>query len=91
MLEIMQADTSLAKKNIRCNAILPGSMMTNVGDAMAQGFNVEAFDQMKLTMAMDPGMVDLDKAAETVMFLCSDGASMITGSCVEVDRGWTAW
>jgi len=58
---------------------------------MAQGFNQEAFEQVKLTFAMDPGFLDLDRAGETVMFLCSDAASQITGACVEVDKGWTSW
>jgi len=66
-------------------------MQTNIGDAMAQGINEEAFGQIKLTFAMEPGFLELDRVGETVMFLCSDSASQITGSCVEVDRGWTAW
>lgn len=67
-------------------------MRTNIGDAMAQGVNQEAFGQAQaMTFSQEPGFLDLTKTAETVVFLCSEAGSQITGACVEVDRGWTAW
>lgn len=78
------------KKGIRCNAIMPGGMRTNIGDAFAKGINVEGQAIVRRTMANETPLCDPKKIATTVLFLCSDAASEWNGACVPVDNGWTA-
>lgn len=78
------------KKGIRCNAIMPGGMHTNIGDAFTKGVNVEGQSIVRSTMANEVPLCDLKKIAATVLFLCSDAASEWNGACVPVDNGWTA-
>ena len=78
------------KKGIRCNALMPGGMRTNIGEAFANGINVEGQAIVRKTMANDVPLCDPKKIAATVLFLCSDAASDLNGACVPVDNGWTA-
>ncbi|KAF2815817.1 3-oxoacyl-reductase [Mytilinidion resinicola] len=80
-----------AKKNIRCIAILPGPMQTNVGDAWADGMNEEGYETMDKARAFDPELCELSKVAETVLHLCSQAGSVCNGACVTVDNAWGAW
>lgn len=63
-------------------------MATNIGDAMANGYNDAGLAICMSTAAMDPGFVDLKKVAATVKFLCSDDSGAINGTCVATDNGW---
>ena len=78
------------KKGIRCNAIMPGGMRTNIGDAFVNGINVEGQAIVRKTMTNEVPLCDPKKIAATVLFLCSDAASDLNGACVPVDNGWTA-
>ncbi|KAF2494934.1 short-chain alcohol dehydrogenase [Lophium mytilinum] len=80
-----------AKKNIRCTAILPGPMQTNVGDAFASGMNKEGFAMMEKTAAFEPAVCPLPKVAASVLYLCSDVGSVANGACVPIDNGWLAF
>lgn len=74
------------KQNIRVNAIAPGPF-PNPGGMGAQ----ESFVN-KLASRTPLGRVG--KAAEiagTVVWLASEASSYVTGICVPVDGGWTAW
>jgi NAD(P)-dependent dehydrogenase (short-subunit alcohol dehydrogenase family) len=79
------------KQKIRCNAILPGMMQTNIGEALASGFNQAGYQICMSTAAMDPGYVDLKKVAALVKFLSSDDASIVNGACVTADNGWLSY
>ncbi len=80
------------KKNIRCNAICPGSVTTEVGSGeFMQKINMEAMnDMMKGADLIDrPGQAD--EIAEVALFLASDASSYINGQAVVVDGGWTCY
>ena len=79
-----------ASKGIRCNAIMPGGMETNIGAALQQGFSQEGYKMMQTKMATSKGMTDPKNAASTVLFLCSDAAAAVSGVCLPVDKGWSA-
>ncbi|KAF2802773.1 putative short chain dehydrogenase/ reductase, partial [Mytilinidion resinicola] len=78
-----------AKKNIRCTAILPGPMQTNVTDAFASGgMNKDGFAFMEKTAAFEPAVSPLPKVAASVLYLCSEAGSVANGACVPIDNGW---
>lgn len=50
----------------------------------------EVISKIMLAKASIKKLIDVDDIAETVKFLCSDSASMITGTTITIDGGWTA-
>jgi NAD(P)-dependent dehydrogenase (short-subunit alcohol dehydrogenase family) len=66
-------------------------MQTNIGDAMANGYNEAGLQISISTAAMDPGFVDLKKVAALVKFLSSDDASAMNGVCAAADNGWLSY
>ncbi|TKA77970.1 hypothetical protein B0A49_02430 [Cryomyces minteri] len=80
-----------SKKGIRCNAILPGAMKTNIADALATGMNMEGYQTMQTTAAMEPSDNDLETIAKLCLFLCSDDAGVVNGACVQTDGGWLSY
>ncbi|KAK5018094.1 hypothetical protein BJ546DRAFT_1063778 [Cryomyces antarcticus] len=79
------------KKGIRCNAILPGAMKTNIADALATGMNMEGYQTMQTTAAMGPSNNDIETVAKLCLFLCSDDAGVVNGACVQADGGWLSY
>ena len=81
-----------AHKNIRCNAICPGSIKREMG---SYDF-VEELNETGKGMAMKgEGLVDrpgeAEEIAEVAVFLASDSASYVNGQAIVVDGGWTCY
>jgi NAD(P)-dependent dehydrogenase (short-subunit alcohol dehydrogenase family) len=76
-----------AKQGIRINAVNPGVIVTEMTDRLTtQGIPLEQIE----SMAPMGRMGQPEEIAATVVFLCSDAASYITGQSLAVDGGYTA-
>jgi NAD(P)-dependent dehydrogenase (short-subunit alcohol dehydrogenase family) len=77
--------TQYGKRGIRCNAILPGLIMTPAVDV---GMSAEAV-QMILDHHMTPEAGGPEDIAAMVAFLASDESRYVTGQLLRVDGGIT--
>ena len=81
-----------AAEGIRVNAVCPGPIFTRFHErrAAAAGKTPEEFkeDFGQGTMRMRPG--NPSEVASGILFLASDEASYVTGTCLFVDGGQTA-
>jgi 2-deoxy-D-gluconate 3-dehydrogenase len=77
-----------AQYGIRVNAVAPTFIETPLTAPMfsEMGFRKEVESRSPMGRVGQPTEV-----AEVIRFLCSDGASLITGTTVPIDGGWTAW
>jgi Dehydrogenases with different specificities (related to short-chain alcohol dehydrogenases) len=76
------------KQNIRINAIAPGAMITNIAshDPLPKDADLELFQRFtSIRPAADPAQV-----ADLIVYLASDRASNIHGTCLSTDAGITA-
>ena len=79
------AALEVARKNIRINAIAPGSVMTPLIKNMFGG--EQAAKDTVLPMIPMGRISDPAEIAQLVLFLSSDAASFITGQAVVIDGG----
>lgn len=81
-----------ARKNIRCNAICPGAIVTEVatGEFM-QDINKEGAALTSLGLALNPKYGQSSEIASVAIFLASDDSKYINGQCIQVDGGWTSY
>lgn len=79
----------LAPFGIRVNAVSPGWTWSNIMDHLTQG-NRAKTDDVAAPFHLLGRVADPEEVANTVMFLCSDEASFITGTDICVDGGYTA-
>ena len=75
-----QAATEWAKYQVRCNAVAPGGVMTEAMKKME--FPSDAMDPIPLRRLSEPKDI-----ANTVVFLASEQARMITGQTIVIDGG----
>ncbi|WP_294629654.1 SDR family NAD(P)-dependent oxidoreductase [uncultured Bacteroides sp.] len=78
--------TQLGKKNIRCNAVAPGLVLT---PAAVNNLN-EDVRNIFLGQCATPYLGEPEDVAATIAFLASNDARYITGQTIVVDGGLTA-
>jgi NAD(P)-dependent dehydrogenase (short-subunit alcohol dehydrogenase family) len=82
-----------AKSGIRINAVSPGAIETDMVDRFVGKVGVGKEGELRQQVAaMHPigRMGKPEEIASAVLYLCSDGASFVTGQTLALDGGFTA-
>ncbi|MDQ0222965.1 glucose 1-dehydrogenase [Streptococcus moroccensis] len=74
---------------IRCNAIAPGAVATNISETMTD-VDMDSAQRIGLGRATMPHPGSPLEAAQAILFLASDEASYINGAILTVDGGWAS-
>ncbi|RAI93720.1 NAD(P)-dependent dehydrogenase (short-subunit alcohol dehydrogenase family) [Paenibacillus pabuli] len=79
-----------AQQGIRCNAIAPGGVETNIASTMT---NINHFgaSRQQLGMAINPRAGKSEEIAQVALFLGSDESSFVNGTVVTADAGWSSY
>ena len=81
------------KNNIRCNCISPARVHTPFVDGFLSknypGKEAEMFEKLSKTQPIGR-MGKPEEIGYLALYLCSNEASFITGTCLMVDGGYTA-
>ncbi|MBR3117882.1 SDR family oxidoreductase [Oceanobacillus sp. FSL W7-1304] len=78
-----------AQKGIRCNAIAPGAVNTNISASM-KNINPFGMERTKTVQGVIPKVGEPEEIANAALFLATDEASFVNGTVLTVDGGWTA-
>lgn len=87
------AAVEYADQDIRINAVAPGVITTPMMDGNLAGLEEEQRKAALVQIASYHPMNRTGKPSEisdAILFLCSDKAAFITGTCLSVDGGWAA-
>lgn len=78
-----------ASKGIRCNAIAPGGVNTNIMDGV--NANKAGLDIIGKGMVTNTRMGEPSEIADLALYLASDRSSNVNGTVIVADGGWTAY
>ncbi|NLX09584.1 MAG: glucose 1-dehydrogenase [Chloroflexi bacterium] len=76
-----------ALKGIRCNAICPGGVATNIAVRQPDPLG---YERLQTTLPATVRMAQPDELARVALFLASDDSSFVNGEILVADGGWTA-
>jgi NAD(P)-dependent dehydrogenase (short-subunit alcohol dehydrogenase family) len=79
-----------ANLGIRCNAIAPGSVNTNIGTTIYAP-NEFGMERAMAGMNLNPRVGEPEEIAKVALFLASDDSSFVNAATITVDGGWTAY
>jgi NAD(P)-dependent dehydrogenase (short-subunit alcohol dehydrogenase family) len=79
-----------ANLGIRCNAIAPGGVNTNIGTTINTP-NPFGIERVMAGMNLNPRTGEPEEIAKIALFLASDDASFVNGTVITADAGWTAY
>jgi len=74
---------------IRCNAIAPGGITTEIATSMGMP-NMAGYGRVQKVLAAAPEPGSAENIANAALFLASDESAYITGDVLVVDGGWNA-
>jgi NAD(P)-dependent dehydrogenase (short-subunit alcohol dehydrogenase family) len=77
-------------KGIRCNAIAPGAVETNIGKTITAP-NEFGVSRASAGLSLNPRAGKPEEIAGAALFLASDDSSFVNGAALVVDGGWTAY
>ncbi|CAK8675975.1 unnamed protein product [Clavelina lepadiformis] len=83
------AALELSKKAIRVNSVSPGHCDTMIARYvnLSEEVLTQFYENIRLRNILEQKHLTTDHIADSVLFLASDSASMITGACLKVDGG----
>ena len=84
-IAFMYSDTG-----IRCNAICPGAVMTNIGLG-SNAPSPRGTQKMQVGMPLCTSFADPYQLANVALFLASENSSFINGAAITADGGWSAY
>jgi NAD(P)-dependent dehydrogenase (short-subunit alcohol dehydrogenase family) len=76
-------------EGIRCNAVCPGGVATNIGTT-AVPRSQWGYERLQKVHALGERMAASDEIATLVSWLACDEASNVNGAIITADGGWTA-
>jgi NAD(P)-dependent dehydrogenase (short-subunit alcohol dehydrogenase family) len=79
-----------APKGIRCNAICPGAVDTEISVGIKNP-NMFGLSRVQLGMATNPRQGSPEEIAKAALFLASDDSNFVNGATLTVDGGWSAY
>lgn len=79
-----------APKGIRCNAIAPGGVETNISASMTS-INQFGMGRIHPGLGLNPRVGKPEEIAQIALFLASDESSFVNGTVLTGDAGWTAY
>jgi NAD(P)-dependent dehydrogenase (short-subunit alcohol dehydrogenase family) len=77
-------------QGIRCNAIAPGGVETNISASMT-GISQFGMGRSHPGLAINPRIGKPEEIANIALFLASDESSFVNGTVITGDAGWTAY
>ena len=77
-----------ATKGIRCNAIAPGGVNTEIAGGESNEFGM---DRVMSGATNNPRSGEPIEVAKVALFLASDDSSFINGEIIKADAGWMAY
>jgi NAD(P)-dependent dehydrogenase (short-subunit alcohol dehydrogenase family) len=79
-----------AKLGIRCNAIAPGAVNTNIGTTIYDPSKF-GMERAMAGISLNPRVGEPEEIARVALFLACDDSSFINGTIITADAGWTAY
>lgn len=79
-----------AKEGIRCNAIAPGGVETNISSSMTSISEI-GMGRTQAGMALNPRNGKSEEIAKVALFLAAEDSSFVNGTVITADAGWTAY
>ncbi|MCH6267139.1 SDR family oxidoreductase [Neobacillus citreus] len=79
-----------ANEGIRCNAIAPGGVNTNIGTTMSEP-NPFGMERAMSGAVNNPRSGESEEIATVALFLASEDSSFVNGQVITADGGWTAY
>ncbi|WP_149094775.1 SDR family oxidoreductase [Paenibacillus terrae] len=79
-----------APQGIRCNAIAPGGVETNINSTITN-LNEFGASRQQLGMAINPRLGKPEEIAQVALFLASDESGFVNATVITADAGWTAY
>jgi len=74
---------------IRCNAIAPGGIATEIASSMGMP-NMNGYGRVQKVLATSPEPGTAENIAAAALFLACDDSSYVNGDVLLVDGGWAA-
>lgn len=81
-----------SKQNIRCNAICPGGIATEIGTGeFMKDINMDGMNMVMTGISGNPREGSGSEVATVALFLASEDSSYVNGQTIALDGGWTAY